>query len=75
MLKIKINKSQGSESRKDLKTRGKKNEEISRLKKTEEGRERERVDFVLELSSLTWKITKLLAILSPDKCDQLKVIC
>lgn len=41
MLKIKINKSQGSESRKDLKTRGKKNEEISRLKKTEEGRERE----------------------------------
>ena len=52
-VKIKINKSHGSESRKDLKARGKKNEEISRLKKTEEGRERERVDFLLELSSLT----------------------
>lgn len=42
-IKNKINKSQGSESRKDLKARGKKNEEISRLKNREG--EREKVDF------------------------------
>lgn len=40
ILKIKINKSQGSDSGNDLRARGKKNEEISRLKNQGRGRER-----------------------------------
>lgn len=37
-IKIKINKSQGSDSGNDLRARGKKNEEISRLKNQERER-------------------------------------